>query len=180
MPDLAPRVPSAYEQEQIVSSFQQLADRLLSDPELIHDEDVLACALAVQNDAGAMLDGLIRAAMWADRRVVEADAERKSWSARKSRYEARLEAIRDTIARVMVAIGAKRHRGVERMATLVEREAQTVKFDVDALPDEYVEIETKMITVRHPRRDLIMEDIAQGVVIEGVTISNNPPYLRLA
>jgi hypothetical protein len=175
MSDLAPRMPSAYELETVVSTFQQLTDRLLADPELIHDEDVLAFALASRDSVGAMLDGLIRCEVWAERRIDEADTERDYWVSRKARYIERFEYIRNTILAVMEAVGTKQHRGVERMATLsAPRNPIGIReIDPDKLPDEYVEI------VRKPRRAMITADINQGVVIEGVITSNNPPILTM-
>lgn len=179
MGEIAPQAPSAYALERVVSTFQKLATRLINDPDLIADEDVLATALAVENDADAVLNGLIRAAVWADRRVDEAEAERKAWIARRDRYDARLEAIRATIVDAMQALGRTRHRGIERLASISEPKAPKLQVDVDKLPAEYVQETTRTVIDRLPRLDLIREDLAQGVVIEGASVGNNPPVLRL-
>jgi hypothetical protein len=79
----------------------------------------------------------------------------------------------------MQALGRTRHRSIERLASVSEGQKGKLRVDVDKLPAEYVQEVERTVTDRMPRLDLIREDLAQGVVIEGASVGNSPPVLRL-
>jgi hypothetical protein len=172
-----PAVPSAWSLERAVSAYQQIRAALDADPDLEADEAVINAALAAADaqHPEALLERLIDAAVWMQRREDEADELRKEVTARRDRYATRRETIRLTITELLEVLDKKSHRGRLGLASVVMAPPSVVITDDEALPDEYVRI----AIARSPNKTLIREDIDNGVVIPGATLSNSAPILRI-
>jgi len=171
----APRLPSAVALERAVSAFQQLRDIYGLDPTLEEDESEIRAQLDAADitHPEILLARLIDAAVWADRREIEADDIRREITARRDRYRARQQNIRDIIAQLLDALEIKSHRARYGAASLALGPVSVLLTDADLVPDEYVRIE------RHIQLTPIRAAIEAGAEVPGAVLSNPAPVLRI-
>jgi len=146
-----------------------------TDPELAADEGELLGLIGADlpetaDLARAMetIHRLIRAAILMRERSQAADDALARQKGRRDRYTARYDALRHVVLNVMQAIGQKR---IDTHDFTVSRRAtapHVVITDETALPEEYV----RVIVNKVPDKMKIREDLSEGVVIEGATLSN--------
>jgi Siphovirus Gp157 len=172
----APPVPSAYQLEHAISVWQQLRAELVADEELVEDENTIAVALraADAKDPRDLCAKLVDACVWADRRAEEAKAIADEFTARRKRYEARVERFRDLIERLMAAIPVRKQAGRFARASIVAAPQSLLVTDEQLIPDEYFKVERTL------RRSEVLSDLKVGVVVDGAQISNGGETLRIA
>lgn len=169
-----PRVPSAYQLVEAVSRWEQRRQELLSDPDLIADEAVLALTESLESERiDELLSRLIDSAIWAELRATEADDLHKALRDRRDRYLARKETIRRSIAELFEATGRERHRGNIGSASMGEGPDSVVVLDADLIPDELCRI------TREPNKTAIRERIEAGRTVPGAVLSNAATVLRI-
>lgn len=171
----APWVPSAWQLERAVSAWQQLRALYVNDPALLEDEDVVGTALADAETIhpDLLLDRVIDALVWVERREVEADDLRREVTARRDRYRARAAAIRALIGDMMAALDVKSRRAKWGAASIAMGRPSLVLTDEQLVPDQYYRIER--ILMKSP----LIDDLEHGVVVPGAVMSNPSPVLRI-
>lgn len=171
------RPPSGYAIERSVSAWQQVREALLADPDLVLDELVITAALVAADitNPDVLLERLIDAAVWCDRRADEAEELRKNMIARRDRYRARLETMRATILNLMSALEKSSHRAKLGLAVMSMSRPGVLVTDADKLAPEYV----RVTVTREPDKTAIRADLDQGVVVEGAVMSNAVPVLTI-
>ena len=174
------RPPSATELERVIADWQRFRASLLTDEELVEDENAVALAFKLVEDNPEIVDPrvtlsqLIDAAVWTERRFEEAKQLKAKYDARRARYERRLEEQRALIERFMAAIPVKRHRGAEASATLGEAPSSLVVIDEQLIPDEWFKVERTLR--RGDLRDHVRET---GEIVPGTYLSNGGTKLTL-
>ena len=161
---------SAYQLEQSVSAWQQLQETLTEDPSLAVDEDVVGTPIVMPGDTPdphVLLSRLIDAAIWADRRVEEAENLKKRYLQRQQRYEERSQKIRATISQLMEVLSVQAHEGDLGSVTMVKQPTHVIA-DVDKLAELYV----RTTITRTPDKVLLGKLLRDGKQIEGATLSN--------
>jgi hypothetical protein len=173
--DSAPRVPSAWQLERAVSAWQQLRQIYAADPSLADDEEAISAAFADAEITRpeVLLERAIDAAVWCDRREIEADDLRREMIARRDRYRARAETIRVIIEQLLTALDMKSHRAKLARAGMVMGRPSVVITDEGLVPDQY--FRTERVLMKTPLGD----DLEQGVVVPGAVLSNPAPYLQI-
>ena len=171
----APFVPSGWLLERAISTWQRLRAGLLDDEELVVDESVIAVALrdADAKDPRDLLAALIDATVWAGRRAEEAKTIADEFTARRKRYEERVEAFRVLINELMAAIPVTKHAGRFARAAIVRSPASARITDEGKIPEEYFKIERTL------RKADLLADLKVGLVIEGAELSNGGEALRI-
>jgi hypothetical protein len=171
-----PFVPSGWQLERAISAWQQFHAELVNDEELVEDEGAIAAALreASADDPRDLLSRLIDATVWTDRRAVEAKAIADEFTARRKRYETRLERFRLLVHHLMAALPVTRHAGKLARASIAAAPPSVLVLDEDKIPDNYFKIERTL------RRSDVLADLKVGVVIEGAQLSNGGETLRIA
>jgi lysozyme family protein len=169
-------VPSGYELERAVSAWQQLREHLISDEELVHDEGVIASALAAAqvDDPRDLLARMIDAVVWTERRAEEAKAIADEFTERRRRYESRAVNMREIVHTLMDAIPVDKYQAKLARASIVDGAASARITDETKIPDEYFKTERTL------RKSDVLADLRVGVVIEGAELSNGGPTLRIA
>lgn len=186
---VTPVVPSGWQLERAISAWQQFRSELISDEELVEDENTIAVALksSPPPPANAKVDGeadpkaevlallgqLIDACVWADRRGEEAREMAAAFTERARRYEARVKRFYVLIDQLMAAIEVTRHAGKLARALIARAPPSTLVTDEGQIPDEYFKVERTL------RRSDVLADLKQGVVIPGAVLSNGGSTLQL-
>jgi hypothetical protein len=162
------RPPSGWQIEQSLALWNYLRGMIDSDGDLDHDEDVIARGFVEANmpPPEKLLERLIDAIVWANRRMAEAEILRKEYVERRDRYEVRRETLRSIALDLMRVLEQRRYRGTIGVARIGRSQPAVVITDAEKLTDEYVK------TTREPRKSLIHEHIDAGVIVDGATLSN--------
>jgi hypothetical protein len=172
------RSVSAYQQEAADLRFEQLQTEISEDPSLATDEDVVGLPVAgTQADPTplpVLLARLVDMAVWADRRAEESENLKKRYLARQQRYETRAEKIRATIADLMGIMDVTAYEG-ELGTVDLSQSASHVIADVNLIPEQYV----REKVTREPDKVAIGRDLKAGQTIEGASMSNPKPVVRI-
>lgn len=173
---ISPTVPSGWTLERAMSAWQQMRAELATDEELLHDENAIAVSLLASDasDPRELLPRLIDGCAWADRRADEARAIAKEFTARRERYEARVERLRLIIDQVMAGIPVRRAAGKLATAAIVAAPPSLLTTDEQLIPDEWFRVERVLRKLELKRH--IQET---GEIIPGVLVSNGGETLRL-
>ena len=172
------RGPSAYTIERTVAAFQRISAALTADEQLADDEAALWHALKADHDVTPprdLIERLARAIAFAEARVIEAHRFAQEMAARKVRYHDRAEAMRSALVEVLDAFGWKSSSTAWGTVTRKDGAQSALITDENKLPDEYVKVET----IRTPKRDAILADLLEGVVIEGAELRNGAPFVQI-
>lgn len=162
--------PSAWAVERSLAAWHRVCQSLLTDPDLIADEAVIAAALAAENERHPLdlLDRLIDAAVWTRLRAEEADQLAKDMTARRDRYRTRFDLMRDTIESLQEILGVPKRRAKFGQTYYGGPTQSVLITDIDRLPDEVFPPRRK----QEPSRTLIRETLERGEPIEGAVLSN--------
>jgi hypothetical protein len=117
---------------------------------------------------------LIDAVVLADLEVETAKAIADRFTARRRRFEKRVEVFRAMIGELMAALPATKHAGVLARASIVAAPTSLLVLDEGKIPDEYFKVERTL------RRSEVLSDLKVGVVIDGAQLSNGGETLRIA
>lgn len=173
---VAPSVPSAWLLERAISEWQQLRASMLSDEELIEDENAIAFALkqADAADPRDLLAGVIDACVWAERRAVEAKLLKGEYTDRQHRYEQRVEMLRVLIERIMRAIPVEKFPAKLARAAIVDAPQSLLVTDEAAIPEEWWKVERSL-----RRLDLRQHMRETGEIVPGTEWSSGGTILKL-
>ena len=160
------KVPSAYQEMQILSCFQALERNF--NPET--DEEALDVA---RGDVYEILNRVIRAALEADSFADAVDNRISVLQDRKKRYENRRDTLRATAFAVMDVLGLQKHAEADFTASVRVGSQKAVVVDEDAVPAEYKK------TVVSVDKTAINQAVKDGVVVPGVEMSNGLPSLSI-
>ena len=106
--------------------------------------------------------------LFASLRETEADELSKAMAARKARYKQRGEMLRRELLDILLLLGRPRFVATEGTVSVRTIPGSLVITDEELIPDAYM-IEK---VVRTPDKRALEADLAQGVVIDGATLSN--------
>jgi hypothetical protein len=123
------------------------------------------------------LERLIDAAIWADRRIEEADTIRKRAIDRKSRYQKRADRYRVKIKEILDYMEVKAWEANEGSASLAKGRASVEITDIDKLEAQHPEL-VKVEVVKTPDKIAIRNVLKDGTV-EGAEMSTPEPVLRI-
>ena len=170
-----PRAPSAYQIEQAVSAWQQLKATLLADEDLADDKNPIGRALMAANitDPHILLERLIDATIWLERRADEAADLESEMYQRKQRYSKRVERFRFQILDLLRALELKSRRARLAQALLTSAPPSTVITDEEAIPDKYFK------TTRTLNRQELLHDLKAGEDITGASLSTGGTTLQI-
>lgn len=128
-------------------------------------------ATVAEIDADQLLQRFIRAMLFAKLRAEEAGDLERAIKARKQRYQGREELLRRELMEVMQALARKSFVAVEGTASVRTLPNSVLITDLEAIPGDYVDVTERVVTERKPRREAMLEDLQQGVVIEGAVLA---------
>jgi hypothetical protein len=174
-----PRPPSPFTVERVISAWMQARDTIAADDAFATDEHAaIAQALLAADPTQLAPDDLIRrlisAIVWTEYRAEDIRDLRRRLGESGVRYGRAAENMRQTLLTIMQLLGLRRFdEGALKKALIVRARPSVVILDVDALPDEYVRV------VREPERGRIGDDLREGVVIDGATLSNAADTVQL-
>jgi hypothetical protein len=171
-----PRMPSARRIELAVSAWQQMRADLMSDEELLDDENAISVALNSANaeDPRDLLAKLIDATVWTERRYEEAKRLKAEYDERRSRYEHRLANMRILVEQLMTAIPVSKYRAKLASASIGEAPASLVVTDEQLIPEEWFKVEKSL-----RRGDLGDHMRETGEIISGAYLSNGGTKLTI-
>jgi hypothetical protein len=169
-----PTGPSPMTIELCVAAWQRARAQLAGDPDLADDENAIRAALGA--DPGAMhpddlIRRIVRAIAFATMRTAEAKAFAGTYRARQARYAKRLAALRSELLDLMQILRYPRFMALEGTVSVARGSPSALITDEQAIPAQYVKM------IRELNRRAILDDLKQGVVIEGAFLSNAAPKL---
>jgi hypothetical protein len=171
MPD-DERGPGPSTIERVIAAWQRAQAGLAADDNLVSDETVVSLAMSETErsamDVETILRRMVRAMLYASLRETEADDLEKAMQLRKQRYKTRGELLRRDLLDILILTERERFVAPEGTISLRELQRSVVILDLEAVPDEYVTVET----VRHPDKRKMHDDMIEGVIIAGATLSN--------
>ena len=136
-----------------------------SHPELMEDEEAWTATLESETDLDQVLTSIVRRIEDTKALVIGTRDRFEELSARKRRFEDRVEALRGLAFKLMEASGAHKLEMPEATLTLRAVPPTVVIVDEDKLPDEACKFERK------PDKTKIKDMLHKGVV-EGAAMSN--------
>jgi hypothetical protein len=171
-----PLVPSGWRLERAISAWQQFHAELVEDADFVEDEAAIAARLREvhADDPRDLLSALIDAVVLTDLEAEQAKTIADRFTARRRRFETRVEKFRAMIGELMAAIPVTKHAGVLARASIVAAPSSVLVLDEGKIPDEYFKIERTL------RRSEVLSDLKVGVVVEGAQLSNGGETLRIA
>jgi hypothetical protein len=171
-----PTVPSGWRLERAISAWQQFHAELVEDEDFVEDEAAIAARLreAGADDPRDLLSALIDAVVLAGGEAEQAKAIAERFTARRRRFETRVEKFRMMIDELMAAIPLRKHAGVLARASIVAAPTSLLVTDEQLIPDEYFKVERTL------RRADLLSDLKVGVVVDGAQTSNGGETLRIA
>lgn len=166
--------PSPYEIQQVLAAWNTTREELLK-----HDPDpdpyaMETAALAETEGVKDLVTRLIRASQRADAKYKVADNMATDLEIRARRYQKRAERFRKTASDIMQIIGERRLDQPD--FTLVVRRGQQKAVITGVVPDEYYDT----VTERRVNNARLLDDLKQGVVVEGATLGNGPPHIAVS
>jgi hypothetical protein len=186
---MAHKPVTAWQLEKSVGVWQRLQQQFSVDTtSLSNDENVVGTAVDLPDslslpDGGhvpnphILLARLIDDAVWADRRVEEADNLRKRYTSRRDRYAERSDAIRAHISALAEILDVSSAEG-ELGAFDFAKGRSSVVADVDRLPEQYIR---EKIIREADKIELAkaLKALKPGETIEGAELSNPGWVLRI-
>ena len=158
--------------ERVIAAWQRAREGLAADEMLASDEATVNVALPTEDqtarDVDAILKRITSAMLFASLRETEADELSKAMAARKARYKQRGEMLRRELLDILLLLGRPRFVATEGTVSVRTIPGSLVITDEELIPDAYM-IEK---VVRTPDKRALEADLAQGVVIDGATLSN--------
>jgi hypothetical protein len=174
-----PKPPSSRQLELSVAAWQRLNEAQALDETLEADEVegvILPWQTPDMPQPHILLERLIDAAIWAERRVEEAKAIKQRIDARRARYEARAERYREQIRQLLDALELTAWEGGEGAASFRKGTPSVIVTDIDKLeaadPD-LVKVE------KTAKKTEIAKLLKTGFDVPGVEMSNPAPSLRI-
>lgn len=166
-----PRGPSPTTLMLCIAAWQRARASLERDEALVDDEDAIREVLAADPEA-IDPDDILRRLVWAitlaELRAGAAAAMAKINNAVRQRYLDRAQGMRGELLAVLEALRRQNFSTPYGTAYLQTVAASPVITDIDALPDAYV-IKT---VVKSPDRKALLNDLSEGLVIDGAVLSN--------
>lgn len=153
---------------------RDLASLLSLHPELAEDDVLRQDMIEAETGALELIDKLVQAER-ESKFLVDGIAEALNhFQRRRERFEARRAALRKYIMQIMEAANLKK---VERPAATVSIAAgrpKVVIINEDDLPNYCVRVK------REPAKEVIKDLLSGGHVVNGATLSNPEPILRIS
>ena len=152
----------------LMSARQRLID---ADPELAQDEAALADML--QGDGLDMLDAVLRGAVHARDMAEAADTRAKAISARRDRYKARSEALRQAAFAAMDALGMRKRELPDMTVSIAAGKPALLITDQAQIPADFMRVTTE------PDRSAITKALQEGQDVPGAVLTNSLPTLTV-
>ena len=155
-----------------MSALMAARTRILTeDPELAADE--AAFAEALQGDGLDMLDAVLRASVHARDMAEAADTRAKATAARRDRYKARAETLRQAAFAAMDALGMTKRELPDMTVTIAAGKPTVLITDEAALPADFVR------TTTAPDRIAIAAALKAGQDVPGAVLTNSLPTMTM-
>lgn len=166
--------PSPYEIQQALAAWNTVREELLK-----HDPDpdpyaMETAALAETEGVKDLVVRLIRASQQADVRYKVSDNMATDLEIRARRYQKRRDRFRQTALDIMQIMGETRMEQPD--FTVSVRKGQQKAVVTGAVPDEYYDV----VTERKVNNARLLDDLKEGVVIDGATLGNSPPHIAVS
>jgi len=166
--------PSAWTLQQVMSIAQATLARMEQDGTLDTDEAALMDALRQEvPEVDDVLARLLRAMGEADAAAEAIRNRATDLDTRHDRFIRQRDSYRAAVYAIFDALGLTKWRHAEFTASLSPGRAGVVVTDEAALPDAFVKV------TRSPDKTAIKAALAQGEIVPGVTVENNPPTLTI-
>lgn len=163
---------SVYQLEQAMAALISARARLIDeDPELARDEAALTGCL--QGEGLDLLDNVLRASIHARGMAEAAETLAKAINARRDRYKARAEALRQAAFAAMDALGMTRRELPDMTVTIAAGKPGVVITDEALIPDDLIRV------TRAPDRTAIRAALDQGAEVPGATLANGLPTMTV-
>jgi hypothetical protein len=181
-----PKPPTSWQLEKSVALWQQIQHAQQQD-EMLESDEVSGMIRPLEGspenipDPHVLLERLIDAAVWADRRVDEADNMRARAIARKARYQRRSDRYRNDIKQLMEVLAVAAWEGEEGTASTAKGRSSVLVTDIDKLEAARPEL-VKVETIKTPDKVAIRDAIKAlkpDETLEGAEMSNPEPILRI-
>lgn len=144
---------------------QSIENLKIQHPELIEDDEAWAMSLESETDINSFLTNIVRRIEDTKALVIGTQDRFEELKARKSRFETRIEALRDLAFKMMQATELQKLELPEATLSLRNTPATVVITDEENLPDIACKFERK------PDKAKIKELLATGIV-SGAAMSN--------
>ena len=169
--------PSSWKVQNVLTAWHEARQSLLeNDPSLEGDEAALAEILGdAEGDADDILARVLRAKVHAEAMAKAADEQAALMVARKRRYQAREDNMKNLAMTLMETLGRKKVELGDLTASIVKGRTGVHIPDPDLIPDIYVEI----VTERKPDKATIKSVLDAGKDVPGAQLKNSPPFLMI-
>src|SRR4249920_1508412 len=172
-----PPIPTMKQQEFSVAMWEEIQQAQQAD-EMLENDETSGMLMPFDGPKAppphVLLERLIDAAIWADRRIEEADAIRKRIIDRKTRYQRRADRYRSQIKGLLDYLGEKSWEANEGSASMAKGVPSVIVTDIDKLEAARPEL-VKVEVVKTPLKLDIRPLLRDGETIEGVEMSNPEP-----
>ena len=153
---------------------QQIENLKVVYPTLVEDDEAWQMSLESETDINEFLTSLVRKIEDTKALVIGTKDRFEELSARKSRFEHRIEALRQLAFKVMQSAELAKAELPEATLSLRAGTQQLIgDADANALPDDLCKIS------RSPDRTAIKEALKAGQTVPGFQLSNSPPSLSI-
>lgn len=169
--------PSGYDAERVLQIWHDARERLLADdPTLEGDEEALADLLGpVQGYADDLITRTLRAKVHAEAMAAAADEQAKLIIARRNRYRAREDVMKQLAVDLMTATKRKKFEIPDMTASVIAGRVGVHIPDPDKVPDNYCEV----IVTKKPDKETIMAFLEAGETVPGAELKTGPNYLMI-
>lgn len=170
---MSDKIPSSFKIEAALAALRR-AQEAIADDSLEGDEAGLLTELERStDDAKDILGNILRGAVYSGDMAMVAATREAAIKCRKERYLERERILRQVALELAPLLGLERHDFGDLSFSIAQgREGVTIT-DLQALPSEYKMISTTVT----PNKRAILDDIKQGVVVEGAALRNPPPHI---
>lgn len=159
-----------------MSAAMALRERLLEQDPTVLEDDALADVLDGETDALDVVRRLIRYALEQQSLANAAEARATDLGIRQARFEARMEAARQTARDMLDALGINRLQA-EDFSVSVRPGKPTVQITE---PEKLAEEFWRVVTTRTVDKPLVKAALDAGREVEGACLSNGaPPVLQV-
>jgi hypothetical protein len=163
--------------EQCVAAWQRARGSLAEDDALAEDEAAISSALdsdPMVLHPDELLRRIVRALTFATLREGEARTLVAIYRARRTRYANRAMILRTEIFDIMQALKRRTFAAPEGTLSIRPGSQSVVVTDEGLIPDEYWITQPRVLD-----RHTLLEDLKQGVVVDGAALSNGAPTIAL-
>jgi hypothetical protein len=168
---MSAKPPSAFQIEAALSRLNRVREAFAR--EEIHDDEMLDQITGATRDATEILGGLLRGAVHYSDLAIVAAQRAAAIGLRKDRFLAREQILRDEAAQLAAELGIRKHDYGDLAFSTAPGKESVVITNLEKLPAALKKVDVKVT----PDKKAILEELKNGVVVEGAELRNPQSYI---